>query len=209
MTSKDLKNKLVTRVVDSNGEVIYDFTDVIDEIKNKIDTLEKENQELKEDNLQMQGYYDYYSKENIALTKEIDRLKKELKQTKLNFRNSQTHSKNRYKKLKEKYEKLETAYKNNEVMVRDLNELITRNLELKDALNRCQETISAWMENHKSLIIDNGKMKKALDILKEKLEIQLHQDDEYFPIPMINGSEIFQNLTKEEYKLLKEVLQDD
>ena len=48
MNSKDLKNKLVTQVVDSNGEVIYDFTDVIDAIKNKIDTLEKENQELKE-----------------------------------------------------------------------------------------------------------------------------------------------------------------
>lgn len=51
-----------------------------------------------------------------------------------------------------------------------------------------------------------SKLKKALDILKEKLEIQLHQDDEYFPIPMISGSEIYQNLTKEEYELLKEVL---
>lgn len=48
MNSEDLKNKLITRIVDRNGEVIYDFTDTIDAIKNKINTLEKENQELKE-----------------------------------------------------------------------------------------------------------------------------------------------------------------
>ena len=69
-----------------------------------------------------------------VLQQELDRfeqLEKELKQTKLNFKNSQIHSKNCYKKLKEKYTRLERAYKNNEVMTRDLNELINRNLELK------------------------------------------------------------------------------
>lgn len=108
-------------------------------------------------------------KQNKRWAEKYAFVEKELVQTKKNFKNSQTHSKNCYKKLKEKYEKLEKAYKNNEVMVRDLNDLITRNLELKDELKKSQETINAWMKNHKNLIIDNGKMKKALDTLKKNI----------------------------------------
>lgn len=146
-------------------------------------------------------------------------VEKQLIQTKKNFRNSQTHSKNCYKKLKEKYEKLEKAYKNNEVMVRDLNELITRNLELKDELNRSQETIRAWVKNQTNLIIDNGKMKRALDILKSKFiiefkDVQPKYFDKFYTIKLHEyntiecGSVIgvFEEYEKEDYELLKEVL---
>lgn len=154
------------------------------------------------------------------IKKDLDRLEqleKELKQTKLNFRNSQIHSKNCYKKLKEKYTRLERAYKNNEVMTRDLNELINRNLELKDELKRSQETISAWMENHKKLIIDNGKMKKAIEILKERLELKLevcHNGGCTLNHKVIRGcitpnERCLRHLEIKEYELLKEVFENE
>lgn len=130
----------------------------------------------------------------------LKRLEKELKQTKLNFRNSQTHSKNCYKKLKKKYIRLERAYKNNEVMTRDLNELINRNLELKHELKRSQETINAWMENHKKLIIANGKMKNAIEILKRLVGVN---SIVMFP------KERYEDITQEEYELLSEVFEND
>lgn len=137
----------------------------------------------------------------------LKRLEKELKQTKLNFRNSQIHSKNCYKKLKEKYTRLERTYKNNEVMTRDLNELINRNLELKEELKKSQETINAWMENHKKLIIDNGKMKKAIKILKEKVEMPLLDDFEVINKDYIHLYRLRTKalINEEEYELLSEV----
>lgn len=151
--------------------------------------------------------------ETLEQLKYIEHLEKELKQTKLNFRNSQTHSKNCYKKLKEKYTRLERAYKNNEVMTRDLNELINRNLELKDELKRSQETINAWMENHKKLIIDNGKMKKALDIF-ERQYIHIYylrrteNVEEYNKmIDKFDEYDLFDYLIEEDYELLKQVFE--
>jgi chromosome segregation ATPase len=99
-----------------------------------------------------------------------NKLEKELKQTKLNFRNSQTHSKNCYKKLKEKYTRLERAYKNNEVMTRDLNELINRNLELKkdyDLLDEDYDQLFAKFLERKN---ENEKLKQAIKVLKEKIK---------------------------------------
>lgn len=175
----------------------------------------------------------------LALKLNLESLEKELKQTKLNFRNSQTHSKNHYKKLKEKYEKLERAYKNNEVMVRDLNELITRNLELKKEnqelqedylqmqgyydyysnenielnkeLKRCQEYIKKSTNDHKNLIIDNGKMKKAIKILKDKFEVVICKSD--FPISelkysigfKINNDGVWAYIPQEDCELLEGV----
>lgn len=115
----------------------------------RLEKLEKENQELKEDNLQMQGYYDYYSKENVELNKE---------------------------------------------------------------LKRCQEYIQKSVNDHKNLIIENGKMKKALDILKDKIinleTLNISADlDTYHEI--LKDNPFYDKLTQEEFKLLKEVLQDD
>lgn len=139
-------------------------------------------------------------------------VEKELLQTKKNFKNSQIHSKNCYKKLKEKYEKLERAYKNNEVMTRDLNELINRNLELKDELNRSQETISAWMKNNKKLIIDNGKMKKAIKFLKDKFKFELGvsvvKEKYCYSLEFLYNNQYF-SITKEDYELLKSVLEEE
>lgn len=53
------------------------------------------------------------------------------------------------------------------------------------------------------------KMEKAIKILKDKLEITINSHAEYFNQPMISGNEIYTNLTQEEYKLLKEVLEDE
>ena len=42
--------------------------------------------------------------------------------------------------------------------------------QLEKELKRCQDTIKKWMGDHKKLIIDNGKMKKALEKACERLE---------------------------------------
>ena len=70
-----------------------------------------------------------------------------------------------------------------------LEYLEKENQELKEELKRCQEYIKKSTNDHKNLIIDNGKMKKAFKILKKKT----------------NTDEI----TEEEYELLKEVLEND
>ena len=109
-------------------------------------------------------------------------VEKELLQTKKNFKNSQVHSKNCYKKLKEKYEKLERAYKNNNVMARDLNELINRNLELKDKIKELEvlnENLNKYIDNFRQNaniqnLYDNQeiyKLKQAIKILKDKLKL--------------------------------------
>lgn len=186
MNRKELKEK-ISEISNSEFPLI-DFFNDIDWLDDRHFNTEKAYEDIEK----IYNVFVYY-KDKVKKTE------KELKQTKLNFKNSQIHSKNCYKKLKEKYTRLERAYKNNEVMVRDLNELINRNLELKDELKRCQETISAWMENHKKLIIDNGKMEKALTILKDRKHILKYNG--------IDGSLELGWLTQREYELLKEVFE--
>lgn len=55
---------------------------------------------------------------------------------------------------------------------------------------------------------ENTKLKKAIEILKENHEITLHYDDE-FPTPMININGVYSYINKQEYELLKEVLEND
>lgn len=174
-----------------------------------------------------------YQKVCDEIEQDLDRLKqleKELKQTKLNFRNSQTHSKNCYKKLKEKYTRLERAYKNNEVMTRDLNELINRNLELgKDYDAKDLECIDLLKENQRlkkvrdnysdqlnyvwnivnSLKDENTRLKQAIKILKAKLiPILLLQEvdtlEEYNE--GLDDCDEYR-LTQEEFDLLKKVFE--
>jgi DNA repair ATPase RecN len=140
----------------------------------------------------------------MIINQDLDRLKKlekELKQTKLNFKNSQTHSKNYYKKLKEKYEKLERAYKNNEVLVRDLNELINRNLELKKVRDNYSDQLNYVWNIVNSLKDENTKLKQAIKILKD-----------FFIIHQKNGDYLitatgFDKLSQMDYKLLKQVFE--
>ena len=138
--------------------------------------------------------------ETLELLKNNERLEKELKQTKLNFKNSQTHSKNCYKKLKEKYEKLERAYKNNEVMTRDLNELINRNLKLQDEYQKLKEIFKKRAELCSEFGEYNRQYEKVLDFLMDKFKLELKGNRLYF----LYNNQYFE-LDKKEYKLLKEV----
>ena len=88
----------------------------------------------------------------------------------------------------DRLEKLEIANKNNEGLVRENVDLINRNLKLQD---------------------ENANVKQAIKILKEKNHIQLLYDNEHFTIPIINIGENYDYLTQEEYKLLKEVLEEE
>lgn len=146
--------------------------------------------------------------------KTIVKLEKELKQTKSNFKNSQTHSKNCYKRLKEKYEKLEKAYKNNEVMVRDLNELINKNLDFQKENQGIKDDNTRLWCGLEYANNENAKLKKAISILKEKYDIRLSSDYPEYDyndksltgdLEYILDDEI--PLTKKEYELLKEVLE--
>ena len=111
----------------------------------------------------------------------------------------------------ERLEKLEIANKNNEGIVRENTDLINRNLELQDELKRCQDTIKKWMNDHKKLIIENGKMKKALDIYKTKyihnLYLRRSKDVEEYNkmIDKLSEFDLYDYLTKEEYEIFKEV----
>ena len=153
-------------------------------------------------------------------------VEKELLQTKKNFRNSQVHSKNCYKKLKEKYTRLERAYKNNEVMTRDLNELINRNLELKDKIKELEvlnENLNKYIDNFRQNaniqnLYDNQeiyKLKQAIKILKDKLklDVSLYINGGFSLEVKVNRNCISPNnvylkhLEKEQAKLLKEVFE--
>ena len=119
------------------------------------------------------------------ISQDLDRLEKELKQTKLNFKNSQTHSKNCYKKLKAKYEKLEKENK----LLKDINE-INKNIEVKSF----------------ELIKENIKCKRALDILKNKIEFE--------DLGEMQSGNVYRGyfndcLDEEEYEQVKEVLSNE
>ena len=106
-------------------------------------------------------------------------------------------------------EQIEIANKNNEGLVRENVDLINRNLKLQEELKRSQDTIKKWMDDHKQLIIDNGKMKKSLDILKNK-RVNISQLLKttfivYNSLAILLG---YDKLTQEEYELLKEVLEE-
>ena len=138
----------------------------------------------------------------------LEKIEKELKQTKRNFKNSQTHSKNCYKKLKEKYTRLERAYKNNEVMVRDLNELINRNLELKKVRDNYSDQLNYVWNIVNSLKDENTKLKQAIKILMRFKFTLHHTNCNRTGYEMYTDSLLeYEPLTKEEYDLLKEVLE--
>jgi hypothetical protein len=160
--------------------------------------------------------------DRLLSLKKDTQLEKELKQTKLNFRNSQTHSKNCYKKLKEKYTRLERAYKNNEVLVRDLNELINRNLELRKQIENLEEENQSVKDDNTRLWngLEYGnneisKLKQAIKILKTgsgfkvSKSISLDGTCNYlldYKVGLINYGIL---LYEEQYELLKEVLESD
>ena len=85
----------------------------------------------------------------------------------LNHEQVDVCEKNNYLKIiSQDLEQLEIANKNNEGLVRNNVKLINRNFEFQDELKRYQDTIRKWMNDHKQLIIEVGKLTKALDILK-------------------------------------------
>lgn len=109
--------------------------------------------------------------------------------------------------LVDKVEQLEIANKNNEGLVRENVDLINRNLKLQDELKRCQDTINKWMNDNKQLIIDNGKLKQAIKILKNKFEITIDKDKDntYW----LENEDYCKYITQEEYELLKEVFENE
>lgn len=96
-----------------------------------------------------------------------------------------------------------------------LEQLENENKELKEELKRCQETIESWCHNHKKLIIDNGKMKKAIKILKEHINISFYDEDCQIYIYEDEYCADFSCLLGfgkdeiDEYMLLKEVFESD
>ena len=185
MTREELKEK-ISEISNSEFPLI-DFFNDIDWLDDRHFNTEKAYEDIEK----IYNVFVYY-KDKVKKTE------KELKQTKLNFRNSQIHSKNCYKKLKEKYEKLERAYKNNEVMARDLNELINRNLELQKVRDNYSDQLNYVWNIANSLKDENTKLKQAIEILKDKLKINTYY------ISLIENED---GLTIKEYELLKEVFE--
>ena len=109
------------------------------------------------------------------------------------------------------YEQVNECEKNNylKIISQDLDRLEKENQELKEELNQCQDTINTWMENHKSLIIDNGKLKKAFKLLKDNFEVIICKNG--FPIFKysigfkINNDGVYAHIPQEDCELLEEV----
>lgn len=117
-----------------------------------------------------------------------------------------------FKTLKEQYE-VEFEVLERELFIRkELKDfdVYQRQLEkLEKEHNKLKERYKHRAETSNDLCKAVKQYEKAIEILKDKLEITLYSHDEYFNPPMINGTEIFKNLTQEEYELLKEVLEND
>lgn len=211
MNREELKEKIIEI---SNSEFpLIDFFNDIDWLDDRHFNTEKAYEDIEK----IYNVFMFY-------INKCNKLEKELKQTKLNFRNSQTHSKNCYKKLKEKYTRLERAYKNNEVMVRDLNELINRNLELRKQIENLEEENQGVKDDNTRLWHslecannENAKLKQAIKILKDKfkLDVSLNIDGEFSVEVKIDKIQNIPNIVYlkyleiEQYELLKEVLESD
>lgn len=197
MTRKELKEK-ISEISNSEFPLI-DFFNDIDWLDDRHFNTEKAYEDIEK----IYNVFVYY-KDKVKKTE------KELKQTKLNFKNSQIHSKNCYKKLKEKYTRLERAYKNNEVMTRDLNELINRNLELKKDYELLDEDYDQLFAKFLDCKIENQKLKQAIKILESKFKFELGvsvvKERYCYSLEFLFNNSYF-SITKVEYELLKEVFE--
>lgn len=79
--------------------------------------------------------------------------------------------------------------------------------QLEKELKRSQEYIQKSTNDHKNLIIENGKMKKSIEILKNKIvnipKLLTTTLIVYNELALLLG---YDKLTQEEFELLKEVL---
>lgn len=98
-------------------------------------------------------------------------------------------------------DQLEGVKEDNTRLWQGLEYANNENARLKQELKRCQGTIKKWMKDNKQLIIDNGKMKKALDILKEFVSLNCNM--------ILETERQLLKLSQEAYELLKEVLEDE
>lgn len=79
--------------------------------------------------------------------------------------------------------------------------------ELEKEIQELRKAVKSWNENCGKLIRENTKLKKALRVLKDRFEIEsIYKDDTCYAIDCANTYYI---LTKEEYELLKEMLEEE
>lgn len=104
----------------------------------------------------------------------------------------------------------ERAYKNNEVMTRDLNELINRNLELKQENQGVADDNTRLWHSLECANNENAKLKKAIEILKkylgitfydESCQVYFYEDERYADFSCLIGCE------EDEYLLLKQAFE--
>lgn len=99
---------------------------------------------------------------------------------------------------------MESKEKYYKIIKQDLDRLEKLEKENKEL----RKSIKSWNENGGNLLKENTKLKKAIEILKNKtvviVALKLSKDlNDY------NRMTSFENLTQEEYELLKEVLGND
>ena len=87
------------------------------------------------------------------------------------------------------------------IVYQDLNRLE----KLEKEHNKLKERYKHRAETSNDLCKAVKQYEKAFEILKEKNEIVLH----YFPAPMISINGVYSYINKQEYELLKEVLEND
>lgn len=104
-----------------------------------------------------------------------------------------------------------TTSKENEKVLKDYYKVVLRDLNRLEKLEKenkeLRKSIKSWNENVGNLLKENTKLKKAIEIIKEKKvdipKLLANDFNNYNALAVFFG---FKQLTQEEYELLKEVL---
>lgn len=93
--------------------------------------------------------------------------------------------------------------------------LVDKCKQLEKENQKLRKAVKSWNENGGNLIRENTKLKQAIEILKENLYIEFKHDNGYLMVIFKEDKEQECDYTimfldnKEEYELLKEVLEDE
>ena len=119
--------------------------------------------------------------------------------------NSKEALKTIYINCKEKMVDENFSVCNSEDLIKTILQDLKRLEQLEDNIKIHKETIKMQQNQFESLQEENQKLEKAIEILKENhFRVEKNANTDYGYIAFIEA-----DLTKEEYKLLKEVLEDE
>ena len=114
--------------------------------------------------------------------------------------------------IEEDVEKIEEDYNIIKQDLEHLKQLEEENQDLKNRLANEQLAFDKLFESNQKLSELYAKLKQAIDILKDKMNLAVYHNKVYntYSIDLLKFNEDFEDkLSQEEYELLKEILEDE